>query len=61
MNEHTAGREEARRARDEARSATKRIDALLDTIRTGPLAQIRASREQNHYADKMRRIIRGEH
>jgi|GEM_PF-5030881 hypothetical protein len=60
MNEHTAGREEARRARDEARSATKRIDALLDTIRTGPLAQIRASREQNHYADKMRRIIRGE-
>lgn len=60
MNEHTAGREEARRARDEARSATKRIDALLDSIRTGPLAQIRASREQNHYADKMRRIIRGE-
>jgi len=60
MSEHTAGREEARRARDEARSATKRIDALLDTIRTGPLAQIRASREQNHYADKMRRIIRGE-
>lgn len=60
MNEHTAGREEARRARDEARSASKRIDALLDTIRTGPLAQIRASREQNHYADKMRRIIRGE-
>jgi hypothetical protein len=61
MNEHTAGREEARRAREEARSATARIDALLDTIRTGPLAQIRASREQNHYADKMRRIIRGEH
>lgn len=61
MNEHTAGREEARRAREEARSATRRIESLLDAIRSGPIAEIRASRERNHYADKMRRIIRGEH
>jgi len=60
MNEQTAGREEARRARAEARTASKRIDALLEAVRTGPLAQIRESREQNHYTDKMRRIIRGE-
>ncbi|MDR6574370.1 hypothetical protein J2X60_003029 [Curtobacterium sp. 320] len=61
MNEQTAGREEARRAREEARSASKRIDALLDIVRTGPLAAIRSSREQNHYTDKVRRIVRGEH
>jgi hypothetical protein len=61
MNEHTAGREEARRARDEARSASKRIDVLLDSVRNGPLAQLRESREQNHFAQKMRAIIRGEH
>lgn len=61
MNENTSGREEARRAREEARSASHRIDALLDLVRTGPLAEMRASRERNHYADKMRRIIRGEH
>lgn len=60
MNEHTAGREEARRARDEARSASHRLDVLLDSIRTGPLAQLRESREQNHFAQKMRAIIRGE-
>jgi hypothetical protein len=61
MSEHTAGREEARRARDEARSASHRLDALLDSIRTGPLAQLRQSREENHFAQKMRAIIRGEH
>ncbi|WIA96400.1 hypothetical protein [Curtobacterium sp. MCBA15_004] len=61
MNEQTAGREEARRAREEARSASKRIDALLDYVRTGPLAAIRESRQQNHYTDKVRRIVRGEH
>ena len=60
MNEHTAGRDEARRARDEARSASHRIDVLLDSIRSGPLRQMRESREQNHFAQKMRTIIRGE-
>jgi hypothetical protein len=60
MNEHTAGREEARRAREEARSASHRIDTLLDRIRTGSLAELRANRERNHFADKMRAIIRGE-
>jgi hypothetical protein len=60
MNEHTSGREEARRARDEARSASYRLDSLLESIRTGPLAQMRESRERNHFADKMRAIIRGE-
>lgn len=60
MIEHTAGRDEARRARDEARSASHQMDALLDRIRNGPLAQLRQSREQNHFAQKMRQIIRGE-
>ncbi|MCM3521791.1 hypothetical protein [Curtobacterium sp. P97] len=60
MNENTSGREEARRAREEARSASHRIDALLDSIRTGPLAQLRQSREENHFAQKMRAIIRGD-
>ncbi|UWD83670.1 hypothetical protein NY057_05340 [Curtobacterium flaccumfaciens] len=60
MNEQTAGREEARRARDEARSAGYRLDALLDSVRNGPLAQMRQSREENHFAQKMRAIIRGE-
>jgi hypothetical protein len=60
MNEQTAGRDEARRARDEARSASHRIDAFLDGVRNGPLAQLRESREQNHFAQKMRAIIRGE-
>ena len=61
MNEQTAGREEARRARDEACSAGYRLDALLDGIRNGSLAQMRQSREENHFAQKMRAIIRGEH
>lgn len=61
MNEQTAGRDEARRARDEARSASYRVEALLDSVRNGPLAQLRQSREQNHFAQKMRAIIRGEH
>ncbi len=60
MNENTSGREEARRAREEARSASHRIDVLLDSIRTGPLAQLRQSREENHFAQKMRAIIRGD-
>ncbi|MCS6570340.1 hypothetical protein NYQ35_16155 [Curtobacterium flaccumfaciens pv. flaccumfaciens] len=60
MNEQTAGRDEARRARDEARSASYRVEALLDSVRNGPLAQLRQSREQNHFAQKMRAIIRGE-
>jgi hypothetical protein len=59
MHEYTAGRDEARKARDEARSASHRLDVLLDTIRNGPLAQLRESREQNHFAQKMRQIIRG--
>jgi hypothetical protein len=60
MNENTSGREEARRAREEARSASHRIDVLLESIRTGPLAQLRQSREENHFAQKMRAIIRGD-
>ncbi|MBF4597166.1 hypothetical protein ITJ50_00970 [Curtobacterium sp. VKM Ac-2889] len=60
MNEQTAGRDEARRARDEARSAKYRFDSVLDSVRNGPLAQLRESREQNHFAQKMRAIIRGE-
>jgi hypothetical protein len=60
MNEQTSGREEARRARDEARTASHRIDMLLDSIRNGPLAQMRQSRVENHFAQKMRTIIRGE-
>lgn len=60
MNEQTSGRDEARRARDEARSASHRVDVLLDSIRNGPLAQLRQSRMENHFAQKMRAIIRGE-
>lgn len=60
MNEQTSGRDEARRAAAEARTASHKIDALLESIRTGPLAQMRESRERNHFADKMRAIIRGE-
>jgi hypothetical protein len=60
MNEQTSGRDEARRARDEARSASHRVDLLLDSIRNGPLAQLRQSRMENHFAQKMRAIIRGE-
>ncbi len=60
MNEHTAGREEARRALERARSERSTVDKLLESIRTGPLAQMRESRERNHFADKMRAIIRGD-
>jgi hypothetical protein len=61
MNEQTSGRDEARRARDEARSASHRVDMLLESIRNGPLAQLRKSRVENHFAQKMRTIIRGDH
>lgn len=61
MNENTSGRGEARRALERARADSSSVDRLLESIRSGPLAALREKREANHFADKMRAIIRGDH
>ncbi|WOF23856.1 hypothetical protein N8K70_04010 [Microbacterium betulae] len=57
MSEHTDPTR-ARRALDETRESTARTSEIL-TDALDVFAAIRAHRERNHYADKLRAIMRG--
>jgi hypothetical protein len=58
INENTSGKLEARRALVESRQASRRADNLIDETRLA-LEAVRASRLENHFADKFRAIIQG--
>jgi hypothetical protein len=57
---HTNGRAEARQALAESRESSQSADRLILETQAA-LAKVRASREQNHFTDKFRAVIRGSH
>lgn len=57
-DETTSGIDEARKALAESRRSSRRADTLIADTRAA-LESVRASRENNHFADKFRAIIRG--
>lgn len=57
-DENTSGVAEARKALAESRRSSVRADTLIADTRRA-LDRVRATREDNHFADKFRAIIRG--
>jgi len=57
-DENTSGLDEARKAVARARSSSQRADSLISRTQRS-LAQVKETREVNHFADKFRAIIQG--
>lgn len=57
-DENTSGLRDARKALAESRRSNKRADTLIAETRE-QLDKVRQSREDNHFADKFRAIIKG--
>lgn len=56
--EHTQGKDEARKALAESQRSSRRTDSLIADTRAA-LDRVRRVSEPNHFTDKMRRLIRG--
>lgn len=58
IDENTSGKSAALKALSDSKRLSRQTDSMIATARE-TLDQVRQSREENHFANKFRRIIRG--